>query len=89
MEQSAAWWNYGCSCWLNNQFTWFDSDTRAHHEFWKGDIIPIEMPDTVTVLIEDLPTFRAKLGKSRDNIALKITEKIPRPNVGEVLNSSY
>jgi len=47
--------------------------------FEKGDIIPIEMPDTVTVLIEDLPTFRAKLGKSRDNIALKITEKIPRP----------
>jgi len=47
--------------------------------FEKGDIIPIEMPDTLTVLIEDLPTFRAKLGKSRDNIALKIIEKIPRP----------
>jgi flagellar motor switch protein FliM len=47
--------------------------------FEKGDIIPIDMPDTVTVLIEDLPTFRAKLGKSRENIALKITEKIPRP----------
>ncbi|MFB0911712.1 MAG: FliM/FliN family flagellar motor switch protein [Glaciecola sp.] len=47
--------------------------------FKAGDVIPIEMPDTVTVLIEDLPTFRAKLGKSRDNIALKITEKIPRP----------
>lgn len=47
--------------------------------FEKGDIIPIEMTDTLTVLIEDLPTFRAKLGKSRDNIALKITEKIPRP----------
>lgn len=45
----------------------------------KGDIIPIDMPDTVTVLIEELPTFRAKLGKSRENIALKITEKIPRP----------
>ena len=44
-----------------------------------GDIIPIDMPEHITVLIEDLPTFRAKLGRSRDNVALKITEKIPRP----------
>ncbi len=44
-----------------------------------GDIIPVEMPDHVTVLIEELPTFRAKLGRSRDNIALRIHEKIKRP----------
>ncbi|GAC15233.1 flagellar motor switch protein FliM [Aliiglaciecola lipolytica] len=48
-------------------------------DFKPGDIIPIEMPETITVLIEELPTFRAKLGRSRDNIAVKITEKIPRP----------
>ncbi|MCV2885415.1 flagellar motor switch protein FliM [Aestuariibacter sp. AA17] len=48
-------------------------------ELKAGDIIPIEMPEHITVLIEDLPTFRAKLGRSRDNVALKITEKIPRP----------
>lgn len=48
-------------------------------EFKVGDIIPIEMPETITVLIEELPTFRAKLGRSRDNLAVKITEKIPRP----------
>jgi flagellar motor switch protein FliM len=48
--------------------------------FEPGDIIPIDMPEHVTILIEDLPTFRAKLGKSRDNVALKITQKIPRPN---------
>ncbi len=48
--------------------------------FEAGDIIPISMPDDVTVSIEDLPSFRAKLGKSRDNVALKITDKIPRPN---------
>ncbi|WP_158967785.1 flagellar motor switch protein FliM [Paraglaciecola sp. L3A3] len=44
-----------------------------------GIIIPIEMPEHITVLIEDLPTFRAKMGRSRDNLALKIIEKIPRP----------
>ena len=52
---------------------------RKIMEFKPGDIIPIEMPEHITVLIEDLPTFRAKLGKSRDNVALKITDKIPRP----------
>ncbi len=48
-------------------------------ELQAGDIIPIEMPEHITVLIEDLPTFRAKLGRSRDNIALKIESKIKRP----------
>jgi len=48
-------------------------------EFKAGDIIPVEMPEHITVLIEDLPTFRAKLGRSRDNLALKITDKIARP----------
>lgn len=44
-----------------------------------GDIIPVEMPPHVTVFIEDLPTFRAQMGRSRDNLALRISEKIPRP----------
>ena len=44
-----------------------------------GDIIPIEMPEYITVFIEDLPTYRAKLGRCRDNIALQIAEKIKRP----------
>ncbi|WP_218353216.1 flagellar motor switch protein FliM [Alteromonas lipotrueiana] len=48
-------------------------------EFKAGDIIPVEMPEHITVLIEELPTFRAKLGRSRDNLALKITDKIARP----------
>lgn len=44
-----------------------------------GDIIPVDIPEHVTVLIEELPTFRAKVGRSRDNVALKIIEKIKRP----------
>jgi len=44
-----------------------------------GDVIPIEMPSHITVLVEDLPTYRAKLGRSRDNLALKIESKIKRP----------
>ena len=56
-----------------------DLPLRKIMEFKPGDIIPIDMPEHITVLIEDLPTFRAKLGRSRDNVALKITDKIPRP----------
>ncbi len=58
-----------------------DVDIPLHEimELRAGDIIPIEMPEHITVLIEDLPTFRAKLGRSQENVALKITEKIERP----------
>ena len=48
-------------------------------ELKDGDIIPIELPQTVTLFIEDLPSFRAKMGRSRDNVALQIAEKIKRP----------
>ncbi|MBA6295556.1 flagellar motor switch protein FliM [Colwellia sp. MB02u-9] len=44
-----------------------------------GDIIPIDMPEHITVLIEKLPSFRAQLGQSRNNLALKIESKIKRP----------
>jgi len=44
-----------------------------------GDVIPVEMPEHITVFVEDLPTFRAKMGRSRDNVALQISEKIKRP----------
>ncbi|TAA40310.1 flagellar motor switch protein FliM [Corallincola spongiicola] len=44
-----------------------------------GDVIPVEMPEHATVYVEELPTYRAKLGRSRDNLALKIAEKIKRP----------
>jgi flagellar motor switch protein FliM len=48
-------------------------------EFESGDIIPIEMPEHVTLFVEDLPTFRTKMGRSRDNLALQVVEKIERP----------
>jgi flagellar motor switch protein FliM len=64
---------------INTKFIEVDLPLSQIMELQTGDIIPIEMPEHITVLIEDLPTFRAKLGRSRDNIALKIEEKIKRP----------
>lgn len=52
---------------------------REVMDLQEGDIIPLEVPDDLTVLIEDLPTFHAKMGRSRDNVALKISDKIKRP----------
>ncbi|MCW8833268.1 MAG: flagellar motor switch protein FliM [Colwellia sp.] len=64
---------------VNTKFLDVEIPLSQVMELQAGDIIPIEMPDHITVLIEDLPTFRAKLGRSRDNVALKIEEKIKRP----------
>lgn len=56
-----------------------DLTLRDIMELKAGDIIPVEIPEHITVMIEDLPTFRAKMGRSRDNVALQIIEKIKRP----------
>ncbi len=64
---------------LNTKFLEIDLPLRQIMDLQAGDIIPIEMPEHITVLVEDLPTFRAKLGRSRENIALKIASKIKRP----------
>lgn len=46
-----------------------------------GDIIPVEMPEAATVFVEELPTYRGKVGKSNDKLAVQITEKIKRPDM--------
>jgi flagellar motor switch protein FliM len=58
-----------------------DLSLRDLMELQTGDIIPIDVPESATVFVEDLPTYRAKMGKSGDNIALKITEKLKRPDM--------
>jgi flagellar motor switch protein FliM len=64
---------------LSTKFIEFELSLRDIMNLKAGDIIPIEMPETLTVLIEDLPTYRAKLGRSRDNVAIQIHSKIKRP----------
>ncbi|MBL4899999.1 MAG: flagellar motor switch protein FliM, partial [Colwellia sp.] len=64
---------------VNTKFLEVDLPLKQVMELQAGDIIPIDMPEHITVLIEDLPSFRAKLGRSRDNVALKIESRIDRP----------
>ncbi|MFT4564443.1 MAG: flagellar motor switch protein FliM [Gammaproteobacteria bacterium] len=41
-----------------------------------GDIINIEMPDSVLAFVEHVPVFRGKFGASRGNRALKVVETL-------------
>lgn len=56
---------------------------RDMMELQVGDVIPVTMPDACTVYIEELPTFRAKMGQANDNLAIKVTEKLKRPEVAK------
>jgi flagellar motor switch protein FliM len=53
---------------------------RQLMNFRAGDVIPVTMPESLLVFVEDLPTFRAKLGRTQDKVAIKIAEKIKRPD---------
>ncbi len=45
-----------------------------------GDVIPIELPDSVTMTANKVPMFTAQLGQKDGSLALKINERIERPN---------
>ncbi|MDN5850579.1 MAG: flagellar motor switch protein FliM, partial [Nitrococcus sp.] len=51
-----------------------------------GDIIPIEMPETVTLRAEEVPVLRGRLGQSGGNVAVKITESIQAPQHQSLIN---
>lgn len=42
----------------------------------RGDIIPIELPETVTAVIEDIPVLRGSFGVSNGQNSIKVTERI-------------
>ncbi|HDM8145903.1 TPA: flagellar motor switch protein FliM [Vibrio harveyi] len=58
-----------------------DISLRDLMELQPGDVIPIEMPEHATMFIEDLPTYRVKMGRSDDKLAVQISEEIERPHV--------
>lgn len=45
----------------------------------KGDVIPVEIPNLVTVSAEGVPVFRGKYGVSRGNVAVKMVEQVTFP----------
>ncbi|ROV61605.1 flagellar motor switch protein FliM [Vibrio ponticus] len=50
-------------------------------ELQPGDIIPIDMPEHAVMFVEELPTYRVKMGRSGEKLAVQVSEKIRRPDV--------
>ena len=46
--------------------------------FKVGSVIPVELPETVYLDIESVPSFKTKFGLSNDKCALKIIERVSR-----------
>ena len=44
-----------------------------------GDVIPVEMPEHMVLCANGVPTFKARLGAARGNLALQILGPIQRP----------
>ncbi|WP_220720974.1 flagellar motor switch protein FliM [Agarivorans litoreus] len=53
---------------------------RELMELKAGDIIPVEMPETAMLYVEDLPSYRVKLGRKNEKMALKIDTQLKRPD---------
>jgi flagellar motor switch protein FliM len=58
-----------------------DISLRDLMELQPGDVIPVEMPENATMFVEELPTYRVKMGRSADKLAVQVSEKIKRPEV--------
>jgi len=52
-----------------------------------GDVIPFDMPDQVILEAEEIPMFRGTLGVSRGNAAIKINERVSRPELNFISES--
>ena len=55
-------------------------------DFKEGDILPIDYPEQVMVESGEMPLFRAKLGVSNGNFAMKLEEKMEREKTHSVTN---
>ena len=50
-----------------------------------GDIIPIEMPECVTLMTEDMPVMRGEYGEYEGSLAVKIREVVELPDPDDEL----
>ena len=50
-----------------------------------GDIIPVELPETVAATVEGVPVFHCKFGSSGPNLALKIIDRVQRVSTAMVV----
>ncbi len=64
---------------LSAELTQVKSTLKQVAKLKAGDIIPIEMPETVIAKAEGIPMFRATYGVHNDKAALKVVDIMPHP----------
>jgi len=64
---------------LTTQLTEIQLDVRQLMRLKDGDVIPINMPETVILRAEDIPLYRGIYGESNEHTAIKIVEHIEKP----------
>ncbi|PKM44199.1 MAG: flagellar motor switch protein FliM [Gammaproteobacteria bacterium HGW-Gammaproteobacteria-1] len=67
---------------LESRLTETELSLRDIMNMKPGDIIPIDMPDLVTLRAEGIPIFRGTLGVANDNMAIKVVKQVERPGKG-------
>lgn len=70
-----------CEVMLNSKLIEKEMAISEVIELKKGDVIPIEMPESVLLEVENVPVFRGKLGFSDGNYAIEIIEKMTLDNI--------
>lgn len=70
---------------LSCTLTTVNMSLRDVMEMEEGDVIPVEIPDLVTVSAEGVPVFRGLYGIHRGNEAVKVVEQVVLPPHGESL----
>ncbi len=64
---------------LSSTLTKITVSLRDVLKWQAGDVLPIEMPETVVLKAEDVPILKGKFGVSNDNLAIKIIGPVERP----------
>ncbi len=72
-------------CKVNFRVNLLDKDLslRDLMELRPGDVIPIDMPEHAVMFVEELPTYRVKMGRSGDKLAVQVAQEIERPQVAK------
>jgi len=53
-----------------------------------GDIIPIDIPETITAVVDDIPVLRGSFGSAGGRNAIKITELVQRQRGRQLMTSA-
>lgn len=66
---------------LTATLTQAELDLRDVVDLKKGDIIPVELPDLITMTTEGVPIFRGQYGVANGNMAVKVIEHVTVPKI--------